>query len=106
MSEHVLELAGAGHETDPGRRHHAPPEDLLVLTELPPASVVDPFAASETPLDLDSCGPVRETCPRCRTTHLRLILRQTCVRTAHLFCTTCESCFDAHYRDGTPALTI
>jgi hypothetical protein len=25
---------------------------------------------------------------------------------AHLFCAECESCFDAHYPNGTPALTI
>jgi hypothetical protein len=25
---------------------------------------------------------------------------------AHLFCADCASCFDAHYPDGAPALTI
>jgi hypothetical protein len=25
---------------------------------------------------------------------------------AHLFCAECESCFDAHYPNGTSALTI
>jgi hypothetical protein len=34
------------------------------------------------------------------------VLRQDSVRVAHLFCADCESCFDAHYRDGAPALTI
>jgi hypothetical protein len=33
-------------------------------------------------------------------------LRQQAVRVAHLFCAECESCFDAHYPNGTPALTI
>jgi hypothetical protein len=106
MSEHVLELAVTGQSTEPGRRHHAPPDDALVLTELSPSSVVDSFASAETPLELATFGAVRETCPKCQTTHLKLVLRQTCVRTAHLFCTTCESCFDAHYQDGKPALSI
>ena len=106
MSDHVLELADAVQANEPGRRHHAPPEDKLVLTELPPGSVIDALASAETPLDLESFGPVRETCPKCQATHLKLVLRQTCVRSAHLFCTNCESCFDAHYQDGKPALTI
>jgi hypothetical protein len=37
---------------------------------------------------------------------LKLVLRQSAVRIAHLFCPDCASCFDAHYPNGTPALTI
>jgi hypothetical protein len=106
MSEQVLELAGIANTTGPGRRHHARLDDALVLTELSPSSVVDAFVSADSPLELATFGAVRETCPKCHTTHLKLVLRQACVRTAHLFCTTCESCFDAHYQDGKPALTI
>jgi hypothetical protein len=34
------------------------------------------------------------------------VLRQAQVRIAHLLCPGCESCFDAHYANGAPALTI
>jgi hypothetical protein len=106
MSEHVLELAASEQSTESGRRHRAAPDDALVLTELSPGSVIDAFVSADTPLELATFGAVRETCPKCQTTHLKLVLRQACVRTAHLFCTTCESCFDAHYQDGKPALSI
>lgn len=107
MSDTVLELAGVslGNEHH-GRRHHPPPEDLLVLTELQADSVIDALATRDVPLDLASFGAVREACPKCKATQLRLILRQSSVRAAHLFCTACESCFDAHYADGKPALSI
>jgi hypothetical protein len=107
MSEHVLELAGVSLGQDHhGRRHHLPPEDQLVLTEVQPDRVIDAFVTSDVPLDLSSFGAVREACPKCQQPQLKLILRQSSVRAAHLFCTSCESCFDAHYPDGTPALTI
>jgi len=89
----------------PSRRHH-PTEERLVLTELNPLAVVDHLDHDGAPLRLTTFGSVRETCPKCEHTHLRLILRQDNVRTAHLFCTECASCFDAHYLNGAPALTI
>jgi hypothetical protein len=69
---------------DSCRRHQDPGD--LVLSELNPRAVVD---------DID-----RDSVP------LKLVLRQASVRVAHLFCADCASCFDAHYADGAPALTI
>ncbi|MET0982558.1 MAG: hypothetical protein ABWY02_10690 [Telluria sp.] len=84
------------------RQHH----DALVLCELNPLVVVDRLDGEEVPLTLLTFGSVREVCPKCRHTHLKLVLRQTSVRMAHLFCAECESCFDARYANGAPALTI
>jgi alpha-D-ribose 1-methylphosphonate 5-phosphate C-P lyase len=87
----------------PGRRQHD--EDHLILSELNPQAVVDSLDADGVPFNLVTFGNVREVCPKCRQ-HLKLVLRQTRVRIAHLLCSGCESCFDAHYANGTPALTI
>ena len=81
-----------------GRRQHED-ADGLVLSELNPLVVVDHLA-------LLTFGSVREVCPKCQHTKLKLVLRQTSVRMAHLFCAECESCFDARYANGAPALTI
>jgi len=78
----------------------------LVLSELNPSSVVDGSESADTALNLLTFGNVREVCPKCQKTHLKLVLRQGSVRMAHLFCADCTSCFDAHYTDGAPALTI
>jgi hypothetical protein len=87
------------------RRRHVP-DDYLVLSELNPRMVIDHLDDEELPLHVLSFGSVREVCPKCQTPHLKLVLRQQTVRVAHLFCAECESCFDAHYPNGTPALTI
>lgn len=86
------------------RRH----ENLvpLVLTELDPLLVVDRTAGDDQPLDLITFGTVREMCPKCQRSGLKLVLRQSSVRIAHLFCARCTSCYDAQYPDGAPALTI
>ena len=86
------------------RRHEA--GGNLVLVELNPQVVIDQPDDASMPLDLLTFGSVRETCPKCQHAHLKLVLRQTSVRVAHLFCADCESCFDAHYPNGTPALAI
>ena len=105
MSEHLLEpVKGEVQAFPPGRRHHATGEDRLFLRELSPDDVVDRLGADG--VHAASFGAVRETCPKCANTHLRLVLRQHSVRIAHLFCVNCESCFDACYANGTPALTI
>ena len=91
----------AGEST---RRHRD--DGDLVLSELNPSSVVDGCDSTDKPLNLLTFGNVREVCPKCQKTHLKLVLRQASVRMAHLFCADCESCFDAHYTDGAPALTI
>lgn len=87
-------------------RRHGPDCEPLLLTELNPHSVIDHAAARQSPLELQSFGTVRELCPKCHKSCLKLILRQATVRTAHLLCSDCHSCYDAHYAGGAPALTI
>jgi hypothetical protein len=81
-------------------------DDCLVLSELNPSSVVDHLDDEGEPLHVLTFGSVREVCPQCQSGHLKLVLRQSSVRIAHLFCTDCARCFDAHYPNGAPALTI
>ena len=78
----------------------------LVLSELNPLVVVDHLDGEHSTLTLLTFGNVREVCPKCQQGNLKLVLRQSSVRMAHLFCADCESCFDARYADGAPALTI
>jgi len=106
MSEFLLEPVQGNPQAIPGRRHHAASEDRLVLRELNPDDVFDEFARDGGVVEAVSFGTLRETCPNCATSHLRLVLRQESVRMAHLFCVDCEACFDACYANGTPALTI
>lgn len=102
MSLRVPEATSSAPEAC--RRHQEP--CVLVLSELNPDAVVDHLDGDSAPLNLLTFGGVRETCPKCRQAHLKLVLRQGSVRMAHLFCADCASCFDAHYADGAPALTI
>ena len=90
----------------PSRRHLYSVDATLVLSELNPRAVVDQLAGAEAPIDLTTFGTVRESCPKCHHHQLRLVLRQTNVRSAHLFCDNCQGCFDAHYPNGKSALTI
>lgn len=83
------------------RRYPPRNEARLVLSTLDRARVFSQDAAK-----VRSSGPVRETCPHCAGRHLLLVLRQDCVRLAHLFCDQCNTCFDAHYPNGKCALTI
>jgi uncharacterized protein YbaR (Trm112 family) len=92
--------------SQPSRRRQHIADDYLVLSELNPRMVIDHIDDEEEPLHVLTFGSVREICPKCRTHQLKLVLRQQTVRVAHLFCAECESCFDAHYPNGTPALTI
>ena len=80
--------------------------DHLILRELNPHVVIDHAEAGQAALTLMTFGSVRECCPKCQQGSLKLVLRQSSVRMAHLFCAGCESCFDARYADGEPALTI
>jgi hypothetical protein len=108
MSLHVPETMSnspKNEQTNPTRRHHGT-DDSLILSELSPRAVVDHLDGEGIPLDLLTFGNVREVCPKCKQSHLKLVLRQATVRIAHLFCAECESCFDAHYPNGKPALTI
>ena len=106
MNLRVLEPAShsPGEHSEPGRRLHEAGD--LILSELNPRAVVDHLDGDSVPLNLLTFGNVREVCPKCRHTHLKLVLRQTSVRMAHLFCADCEACFDAHYVNGQAALTI
>lgn len=78
----------------------------LILTELHPSLVVDAIQDPDQPVELVTFGTTREICPKCQRGGLKLVLRQTSVRVAHLFCADCASCYDAQYADGAPALTI
>jgi hypothetical protein len=91
-------------EANQSRRHSAA-DEYLVLSELNPRTVIAQHD-DEGPMNLITFGNVRELCPKCAQRHLKLVLRQATVRIAHLFCADCESCFDAHYPNGSPALSI
>jgi len=104
MNLRVSENYAHPPEASACRRHHA--DGNLVLSELNPLAVIDQLDGDSAPLHLLTFGSVREICPKCQHTHLKLVLRQNSVRMAHLFCADCESCFDAHYADGAHALTI
>lgn len=90
------------------KRHNEAILPQLSLVEVDPADVVDGvrldygYAAD----DVDTYGAMRETCPQCEGEHLQLILRQTNVKMAHLFCPRCTRCFDAHLPDGSSALSL
>lgn len=104
MNLRVSEAYAHPPEASACRRHHT--DGNLVLIELNPTAVIDHLDDDSVPLNLLTFGSVREICPKCQHTHLKLVLRQNSVRMAHLFCADCESCFDAHYTNGAPALTI
>ncbi len=107
MSQYVLEAETKERpgRADAGRRHQHGLDEQLVLSDLDPDSVID-HCEPEDQIELITFGTVRETCPRCEQSHLKLVLRQRRVRVAHLFCASCLCCFDAHYVNGAPALTI
>ena len=106
MTNHEPETMSPQQHTPPVSRRRRDTQDDLVLTELNPRVVVDHLAEEDQPLDILTFGTVREICPKCRSGHLKLVLRQSAIRMTHLFCPDCASCFDAHYPNGTPALTI
>ena len=92
--------------TLPEHRHNE--EDLLVLVQIDPETLVHGERVKDGYLaeDIVVTGQMRETCPVCKTVHLKLVLRQKNVRRAHMFCEQCTRCFDARYADGSPALSI
>lgn len=83
--------------------------DFLVLIPLDPSTIVDCEAVAEGCLvegPIVMAGAIRETCPVCKTVHLKLVLRQMHVKQAHVFCEQCTRCFDARYPDGSSALLM
>ncbi|NHZ40166.1 hypothetical protein [Massilia aquatica] len=108
MSEYVLDALSEPlyQQANASRRQRHTPDDTLVLSELNPNTVVDHLDSDHAPVELITFGTVRETCPNCNHSHLKLVLRQRAVRVAHLFCAECHGCFDARYPNGAPALTI
>jgi hypothetical protein len=106
MTTPVPDTMSAPQQTNPHLSRRCVAEERLILSELNPRAVVDHVDDDGQPIDVVTFGSVREMCPKCRTGHLTLVLRQSAVRIAHLFCADCTSCFDAHYPNGTPALTI
>jgi hypothetical protein len=107
MSQYVLdaELQEKPPQPDAGRRHPHGFDEQLILSELDPERVIDHLEPADK-VELITFGTLRETCPKCEQAHLKLVLRQRRVRLAHVFCTSCQSCYDAHYVNGAPALTI
>lgn len=90
------------------KRHHEAVLPQLILVELDPLTVVDGvrLAYGLVAEDVSTYGAMRETCPFCRGVHLQLVLRQTNVKIAHLYCAKCARCFDACWPDYTSALTL
>lgn len=105
MSLYAPESPATHKHPERGDSRRAEGVASLILTELSPRMVVD-ACEEDQPLDLMTFGTVREMCPKCRRGGLKLVLRQSSVRIAHLFCADCASCYDARYPDGEPALTI
>lgn len=107
MSEHLLEADVHESSLPPHRRRSQHGlDERLMLTELDPDAVIDHLDGPGEPVELITFGSVRETCPKCRTPHLKLVLRQCRVRIAHLFCSDCLTCYNAQYASGAPALDI
>lgn len=106
MSEYLLEPEVDERGADVEGRRHKHSIEKLVLTPLDPDAIIDHLDSPDQPVELITFGTVRETCPGCPGAHLKLVLRQRRVRTAHLFCNRCLGCFDAHYTSGASALTI
>ena len=107
MMDEIFAPTFSDEQAAQSRRQHDDVEISLILHELDSSMVFDQVQAdSQTPYDIITFGSVRETCPKCKSVHLKLVLRQQNVRLAHLFCPLCTSCFDAHYTNGTSALTI
>lgn len=107
MTEHLLEPeVTEAHHAPAARRNRHSMQERLLLSPLDPDTVIDQLDSSGAPVELITFGTVRETCPECSTCHLKLVLRQRRVRVAHLFCSQCMGCFDAHYANGACALTI
>lgn len=106
MSLYAPESPSVPEEFTSGVSRRSAHSATLILTELDPRHVVDATTSSDQPVDVVTFGTVRELCPKCQQRGLKLVLRQSSVRVAHLFCADCASCYDAQYPDGAPALTI
>lgn len=106
MSLYAPELFAEPDASTHGIGRRDPNTAPLHLTELNPRLVIAHFEDEDHPVDLITFGTVRELCPKCRKGGLKLVLRQSSVRIAHLFCADCASCYDATYPNGEPALTI
>ena len=108
MSEYLLdtEVSEDSRPFTAGRRSEHGIEELFVLSPLDADAVLDQLDSPSEPVELITFGTVRETCLNCPASHLKLVLRQRRVRVAHLFCSGCLGCFDAHYSNGRSALTF
>ena len=108
MSEHLLEpeVSQGPRPFTAGRRSEHGIAEHLVLSPLDPDAVIDHLNSPSEPVELITFGMVRETCLNCPASPLKLVLRQRRVRVAHLFCSSCLGCFDAHYANGSSALTF
>ncbi|CAN5442662.1 hypothetical protein BH11PSE11_BH11PSE11_30580 [soil metagenome] len=87
------------------RRRNEP--ELLGLLAMDPAELVEGARVGDAyrSKDFFMAGAMRETCPHCMTTHLKMVLLQKGVKRAHVFCENCTRCFDACY-DGGPSVLL
>lgn len=111
MSLQVLDPVTTRTPLAPGHPPRTHPEEMLILSELDPNAVMDNLEDQDglndgQTIELITFGTMRETCPCCQRAQLKLVLRQRRVRLAHLLCSECLSCYDAHYSNGASALTI
>ena len=92
----------------PAFTHRRTDTEMLFLAQIDPPKVVDGVAVKNGYLsdDIIVGGEMRETCPVCKTVHLKIVLRQENVKRAHLFCEQCTRCFNASYHDGSPVNLI
>jgi hypothetical protein len=81
-------------------------ETPFMLVPLDPMSIVEGVHMGDNYLapDFAASGEMRETCPKCADTRLKLVLLQKGVKRAHLVCDNCSRCFDACYADGRSAI--
>lgn len=80
----------------------------FTLLELPPQEVVSGtlVVGGFQAADVTPVGDMRETCPHCTGSPLKLVLRRDHVIRPHLFCPHCTRCFDAIDADGASLLTF
>jgi hypothetical protein len=94
--------------TSSSKRRESPLVPELFLVELAPTSIIEGAVIDRFFLEKEATpmGKMRELCPICKDVNLQLILRQGRIKQAHLFCSKCARCYDAHYADGSNALSL
>jgi hypothetical protein len=94
----------SGANTIVEKRQNDP--NLLTLVELDKTMLADYLRVEDGNLEYDiaMADDMRETCPECKTNHLKLVLLQKGVKRAHMYCDKCTRCFDVIYAGETSVL--